>query len=658
VAFSEKGLTYYNHTNMSFNRQLAAIMFTDIVGYTSMMQEDEDTTFHLLSRNREIQRPLIEQHGGRWVKEIGDGILATFTTISDAVTCAGKIISACKPVHQLQLRIGIHHAEVIFQDEDVFGDGVNIAARIQAIAPVNGIYVTESVHKNITNKKGFHSRFVREEILKHINESVRLYEVTVEENHTHSLANNFHISKPQVSDKSIAVLPFVNMSNDPEQEYFSDGMAEEILYSLGQIKDLKVAGRASSFQFKTKHTDVKEIGEKLGVNTVLEGSVRKQGKRLRINVELINTKDGYRLWSERYERDMDDVFAMQDEIALAITKKLKVTLLKKNLKANTKTLTRNTEAYEMYLKGRFHINRRGMSILKGIDYFQQAIEIDPDFALAHTGLADATLLAAFHGMVPPSQVIEKAKLSADKALKLDPSLCEPYCSLGYYSCLVRNWKDTEYYFKKSIEINPEFTQAHYWYGLNYLTWVKGDFDEAKVHGLTSIQLEPLSPICFGIYGGILNAAGKFEQAIAVCNEGAELDPDSFLCHLYIGHARRSLHQYEQSLAVLEHLLPRSGRHCFVVGAMIATYIKMGNVEKAQQLRHELKERSQKEYIVSTAIAISAALLDDFDEAMKYFEKGLQEGEPLLLTLKYEHWISEKMQEDVRFRNLLNLIGFP
>jgi len=643
---------------MSFNRQLAAIMFTDIVGYTSMMQEDEDTTFQLLTKNRSIQRPLIEEHGGRWVKELGDGILATFTTVSDAVICAGKIMRACEPVERLQLRIGIHHAEVIFQDEDVFGDGVNIAARIQAIAPVNRIYITESVHKNIANKKGFQSKFVKEEFLKNVNESVKLYEVTVEETTNNSYPHSLHFDTPSISAKSIAVLPFVNMSNDPEQEYFSDGMAEEILYSLGHIRDLKVAGRTSSFQFKNKHTDAREIGEKLGVSTVLEGSVRKHGNRLRINVELINARDGYRLWSQQFERNTDDVFAIQGEIAMAVTKKLKGTLVKQDLKPFIKLHTSNTEAYELYLKGRFYINKRGSAIIKGIEYFRQAIETDPGFALAHTGYADAILLAVFYGLVPPLKFVELAKASGEKAMSLDPTLCEPYCTMGYYSCFARNWKDTEKYFRKSLEINPAYTQAHCWYGLNYIAWIKGDFSEAEKHGQAAIKLEPLNAGCLGIYGAILDAAGKFSDALNHFQTGLELDPNSFLCLLFKGQAHQALSQYDEAIATFEHLMNCSNRHCFVQGELIATYSYMGNREKAEMLYKDLKARSEKEYIVPTALGISAAFLDDFDEAFQYFDQGVKQGDPLLMTLKYAHWINKKLQEDERFQVLLKKIGFP
>ncbi len=303
------------------SRQLAAIMFTDIVGYTELMGDDEQKAFDLLRKNRQIQKPIIEKFNGTWIKELGDGVLASFHTVTDAVLCASEIQKVCSDIHDLKLRIGIHLGEVVFEDNDVFGDGVNIASRIQAIATPGAIYISESVHNNISNKKEIITRFVRKANLKNVKEAVRIYEVLPQNIQPASFTNSLiHSTANTNGGKSIAVLPFVNMSNDPEQEYFSDGMAEEIITSLNHLKDLKVAGRTSSFQFKGKNIDLHKIGEELGVNTVLEGSIRKQGNRIRLTAQLVNVKDGFHFWSEKYDRNMDDIFAIQDEIALGTSK--------------------------------------------------------------------------------------------------------------------------------------------------------------------------------------------------------------------------------------------------------------------------------------------------------------------------------------------------
>jgi adenylate cyclase len=356
--------------SMSQSRQLAAIMFTDIVGYSALMGDDENMAFELLSLNRLLQKPLIEQHNGRWIKELGDGVLATFTTVTDAVNCACSIIKGTEPIAGLHLRIGLHQAEVVFDNNDVFGDGVNIASRLMAFAPVSGICISETVRNNVTNNKNITTSFMSEEVLKHIKEPVRIYEILIDGG-VAKTASGASIKKPPA--KSIAVLPFLNMSNDPEQEYFSEGMAEEILISLSNLKDLKVAGRTSSFQFKGKNIDLREVGDKLGVSNVLEGSVRKQGNRLRVSAQLISVADGFHLWSERFDRNMDDIFAIQDEIALAITEELKIILLDQEKAVITKIPTENKAAYELYMKGRFYLAKRGIYIQKALESFKSAV---------------------------------------------------------------------------------------------------------------------------------------------------------------------------------------------------------------------------------------------------------------------------------------------
>lgn len=642
-------------------RQLAAIMFTDIVGYTALMGEDEQKAFDLLRQNRQLQHGLVEQYNGKWIKELGDGVLASFNTVTDAIQCAISMQQACMNLPDLKLRIGIHLGEVLFEDKDVFGDGVNIASRIQTLAPVGGIWISEAVHDNISNKKGIESRFVKEETLKNVKDPVRIYELVVDHS-TRLIPNPAGASlhpTPRTFEKSIAVLPFVNMSNDPNQEYFSDGIAEEIRNSLAHLRDLKVAGRTSSFQFKGIKGDLREIGEKLDVSNVLEGSIRKQGNRLRVTAQLINVEDGYHIWSERYDRNMDDIFAIQDEIALAITEKLKVTLLDNDRDRITKSYTQNSEAYELYLKGRFHLNRRGASIISGIQYFQKAIDMDPDFALPHVGYSDANLLMAAYGLAPPKLVLPKAKQSAERALELDPFLCEPYCSLGfYYTSFEWNWPEARKNFLKSIELNPRYADAHFRYGWNFLSWVEGKFDEAQKHGEISIKLEPLSSICHGAYSLILHTARKFSEALAICQNGIELDANSFICRVNEGSIYISLKEYTKSISSYKLAMEISNRHHFAVNGLIWNYCLTENFEEARLLMNELKERSLKEYIPNTFTGISAAYLNDLDEAFDYLEKAYDDRDPIILTLKYESWVPAKLREDPRFQKLLDRIGFP
>ena len=657
---------------MSQHRQLAAIMFTDIEGYTAIMQRDEDQAILLRDRHRDILQQKHSEFNGRVIQYYGDGTLSIFHSAVQAVECALQMQQIFCQAPNVPVRMGLHLGDIIINENHVFGDGVNLASRIESLSVAGAVLISDKIKDEIGNHPEFQTLSMGIYQLKNVERLVEVFAL-----------NNDGIVKPDLnklygkgqqvkpiktpsvnktaasfSRNSIAVLPFQNMSNDPDQEYFSDGVAEEILNSLSTLKQLKVAGRASSFQFRGIKRDLHEIGEKLGVKTVLEGSVRRQANRIRVTVQLVNIQDGYQLWSQRYDRNMDDIFAVQDEIALSITEKLKLTLLE-NEKRKVRKNTENTEAYELYLKGRFYLNRRGGSILKGIKFFQLAVELDPDYALAHTGLADSYLLAASYGLVYPKDAGEKAKEAAETAIRLNPLLCEPYSSLGfYYTCFEWNWTMAEKFFKKSFEINSSYAQAHYWYGLDFLTWAAGDFEKAEKHGKIAIELEPLSSICYGMYAPMLHAQGKFHETISVCRRGTELDPYAFTCNLYEGLANIFLGNYNKGLEIFEKFMVLSNKHPFVAGALCITYCLMGEYEKAKYIYDDLVERSKTMYITYTMIGVSAGHLGYIDKAFEYFEKGLEARDPIILSLRFEHWMPSKVKEDPRFDEFIRKFNFP
>jgi TolB-like protein/class 3 adenylate cyclase/Tfp pilus assembly protein PilF len=642
------------------SRQLAAIMFTDIVGYTALMGEDEQKAFEILNENRKLQKPLIEQYGGRCIKELGDGVLACFTTVSDAVNAAIKIQEACNATKEFLLRIGIHHGEVVFDEDDIFGDAVNIASRIQSLAPIGGIWISESVHNNVSNKKDIATKFVRAENLKNVKEPVRLYEVftsnTKEEENKSPVVEK---STGKTQAKSIAVLPFVDMSSSQDQEYLGDGLAEEILNSIVHLKDLKVAGRTSSFQFKGKNIDLREVGQKLGVNSVLEGSVRKQGNRLRITAQLINVEDGFHFWSERYDRNMDDIFAIQDEIAFAITEQLKVTLFEKDIEKIITPSTQNAEAYEMYLKGMFYLSRRGSFIITALDFFKQAIHIDPTYALAYAGYAEASIYSAFYSFISGKKVMQEVKQAAETAIRLNNSLCEPYISLGhYYLNFEWNWAKAKKNYTKAVELNPRHAQAHSLYGMLYLAWVEGKFDEAERQGQIAIKLEPLSAVDYADLAWTLCTACRFEEALALARIGIELDANSFLSHRLAGFSYLGLQRYDEAIEIFKYLMKTSNRHQHALNPLIWACCKAGNLEEARLLMNELEARVATEYIAGTYLGLSAAYLGQMDLAFNYLEKAFIDLDPILIQLNNSPFVPALLKNDRRFQNLLTRIGFP
>jgi len=594
------------------------------------------------------------------------GCLASFSNVTEAVLCAGHIQKATKDISDLKLRIGIHLGDVVFENNDVFGDGVNIASRIMAQAQSRSIFISESVHSNVSNKKGITTNFLREELLKNVKEPVRIYEVSVDGSvipdagTTHPVSGS-HAARERTGkpvDKSIAVLPFVNMSNDQEQEYFSDGITEEILNSLAQIKVLRVAGRTSSFHFKGKNIDLREIGQLLNVHTVLEGSVRKQGNKLRITAQLINVDDGYHIWSERYDREMDDLFAIQDEIALAITEKLKITLLEDEKAEINKKPTDNKEAYDLYLKGRFHFNKRGPGIIKGIEYFQLALREDPQFALAYTGLADAYCILAFYGAIAPHQAMPKAKQYAEKAIELNPSRVEAFTALAFISTFYDwNWQEAASRFKKAFETNPNYASSYYWHSY-YLSFIAGNDDEAIREAKKASEiLEPLVPISHHVLAIMYIMAGKYQEGLQSSKLAIELDAHSYPGYRSLGLSLAGLGQFEEAIAALQKAVQYAARQSLSLVELCWVYYLTGNTTEIKKIAEELLERSRTEFISSTFLCCIAYYSGNADEAIQHLEKAFVERDSVLPCLK-RYPLSEFARTDPRFQPFVKRMNFP
>ncbi|MCW3119001.1 MAG: hypothetical protein JWM28_3083 [Chitinophagaceae bacterium] len=640
---------------MTQTRQLAAIVFTDIVGYTALMGNDEQKAFVLLKKNRELQRPIIELYNGRWIKELGDGVLASFLTVTEAVMCSIEIQTACDHIPGLKLRIGIHQGEVVFENNDVFGDGVNIASRIQALAPIGGIWLSESAYRNIINNKEIKTKFAGNQPLKNVKEPVPIYEIIIDQ--TNTLTDSMTKEPTKKSpEKSIAVLPFVNMSNDPEQEYFSDGMAEEILNSLTHLKDLKVAGRTSTFQFKGKNIDLREVGEKLKVRTVLEGSIRKQGNKIRITAQLINAEDGYHLWSERYDRELDDIFAVQDEIALVITEKLKVILLANDRELITQTYTQNTEAYELYLKGKYEWAKRTREgFLKSIDYFNQAIQVDPKYSLAYAGIADSyTLLCGYH-ILSPEASIPKAKMAAEKAILLNPSLAEAAEATGHIEFLVDlNWEKAEDDYKRALQLNPSFATAFQRLALMLAT--RERYTEAQELIKKAQELEPLSKIINTDAGLIHLLMGETDKAINQCEEVLEIDP-AFPVALFIqGLAYEQNERFELAIANFKKGAKAANNSPIILSALSHALAKNGNQMEAIEMLQKLENSLDEKYISPYCIAVICAGLGKKDEVFKWLNKAVTGKSVWMIHLHFSADPRFKeLKQDMRFVEIFKRI---
>ncbi|TDI81107.1 MAG: tetratricopeptide repeat protein [Caldithrix sp.] len=456
---------------------------------------------------------------------------------------------------------------------------------------------------------------------------------------------------------SVAVLPFVNVSPEKENEYFSDGMTEEIIDALTKVEGLRVVSRTSVFAFKGKDQDIRKIGEQLNVSHVVEGSVRKAGNRVRITAQLINIADGYHLWSERFDREMEDVFTIQEEIAHMIVNALKIKLVHKAETPLVERSTENIKAYNLFLKGRYCWNKRTEAALKQcVNYFEQAIEIDPDYMLAYCGLADAYALLgiAEYGALPPMEVMPKAKAAAVKALEIDNTLAEAQTTVAHVKAFF-DWDFTgaDKEFNRAIELNPNYPFSHHWYAL-YLSAMERH-DEAIAEEKRAQELEPLSLIINKNVGTIFYYARKYEQAIEQYKKALELDPDFARTHFFLGLAYISNSMFEEAIAEIKKAITFSGENTVMLALLASAIAMSGKKDEATKILKDLKKRLKRGYVPSFNLAILYMGLDEKASAFEWLEKAYQERSSWLVSLKVEP-ILDGLRSDPRFTALLKKVG--
>ena len=462
------------------------------------------------------------------------------------------------------------------------------------------------------------------------------------------------VAKPM---PSIAVLPFTSMSADPENEYFSDGITEDIVNALTHLKGLRVAARTSSFAFKGRVPEITEVGARLKVGTVLEGSVRRAGNRLRITAQLVNVEDGFHLWSERYDRDLQDVFAIQEEIAQMIADRLRVTLGDRAAEPLIKPSTDDLEAYQLYVKGRALLYQRGLGIPRGLECFKQAVALDPGYALAWAGLADAHTTLGYYGFVPSGETMPNAKEAATRATELDPSLAEAHNALALATMLHdRDWPAAEREFRRSLELNPGYVQAHSWYGIFYLQLVSGRFDEGLAQLQQAVQIDPLSGYANAVCGLGLGLAGRHAAAIEQALAAVAHDPDSYVARWSLQNVYHWAGRFAESVAAGQAALAVSGRHPWALGSLAATYADWGKMSEARAVHGELMARTAREYVQPTVLAWSAAVAGESDDAVAFARRAYEGRDPLLVIFAKHFPDFGRLREDPRVAEILVAMG--
>ncbi len=687
-------------------RKLAAIMFTDMVGYSALSQRNEALALELLEEHRGVLRGLFPKHQGTEIKTTGDGFLVEFASALAAVRCAVEIQRALAERNQAQpaerqvrIRIGIHLGDVVRSAGDVHGDGVNIAARIEPLAEAGGVCISNSVYDQIENKVEHALVRLSRPELKNIQASVQVYKLVLDGSGAADGRRRTHAgSQPSASSprrlqlalgvvvllvaglllmlkfgtrpksvtsatnampsatdqKSIAVLPFVNLSADKADEYLSDGMTEELLNVLAQVPGLRVPGRSSSFAFKGRNEDniFRKVGEQLHVATVLEGSVRKVGDKLRITAQLINVADGFHLWSTNYDREMKDILAVQTEVAQQVVQVLQVKLGVEAARALAKAPTENPEAHRLYLLGRYHFGKvTEASLTNAIQYFTQALQQDPSYALAYCGLADCYGWLGGN-LLSGKEAWAKAKELAQKALALDPKLADAHLSLGIALAPAFDWKGGEQEIKRALELNPRLALAY-----DQLAWLQsslGRLEEAIRNSQKAIELDPLS-LMFNTYlGGRLSAAGRYDEAMAQLRKTLELDPNFASAHFELGWC--SVWKGDTAGAIAEFQKARAlDPQPWFDGPLAYAYARAGDRAKAEQVVRDWDDRAKQRYITPGLRMLFHLGLGEKDKALDWLEKCYEEQDWYCWTLK-AYPIFDPLRTEPRFQALLKKVG--
>jgi adenylate cyclase len=609
-------------------RRLTAILAADVVGYSRLMGLDEAGTLEQLKQIRAtFIEPNVSANQGRIVKVMGDGTLIEFPSVVNAVACALDLQHAmaersapADADRQIQLRVGINLGDVIVEGNDIYGEGVNVAARLQSIAPAGGIAISSSVRDHVGNRTGATFEDLGEQNLKNIERPIRVYSVSVAK-------ESDPLNPPIESDRpSVAVLPFNNLSGDPEQEYFSDGITEDIITDLSKVSGLNVIARHSAFSYKGKAIKVQQIGKELGVNFVVEGSVRKAGARVRVTGQLVRCKDGGHLWADRFDRDLTDIFTIQDEITHAIVDQLKVKLLPQEKESIVRMPTDNVAAYTYYLRGREFWHRQTKHYFQlARRMFAKAVEIDPSYARAYAGIADCDSFLVLYYNQKIS--LESIVAMADKALNLDEGLAEAHASRGFSLSLSQRFNEAVAEFERAIALEPNSFEAHYFYGRS----------------------------CF--------AEGRMDEAVRLFERAAQITPENLsiqttLTHVYrkLGRDRERMEAARKTVAIAERELSLHPDDARPAQMGIEGLIEIGERERAKQWIERALALEPDDAAVQYNVACGYTKLGDLDRAFDLLERSLPDA-----TLEMKKWMKhdsdlDGLRNHPRYQKLLTLIG--
>ncbi len=673
-------------------RRLSAIMFTDMVGYSALTQKNEALALDLLEEHRKILRPFFDKHDGREIDTAGDSFFVEFRSAVESTNCAIEIQSALHERNkdqpqekQILIRIGLHIGDVVYVDDQVHGDGVNIAARMEPLAQPGGICISEDVARQIRNKIDFPVVKLGEEKLKNISMPMDIYCIALPWLHDGRRARkafpvkkyfpyffglitliilvtgfffikNYKTKSNAASKLRLAVLPLSNISNDANDEYFADGMTEELISGLSKIAGINVIARTSIMKYKDTDKDISKIGQELMVGSILEGSVRKFENKARVTVQLIDVSTQEHLWSMDYDRELKDIFSIQSEIAQNVADELKVRLVSSEKELLEKGNTTDMIAFQEYLIGKHFLNQRtAESIQNALTHFEKSIKQDSLFALPYASMAYAYTLigVAGYGNIPRLLAEKKAKESVMKALAIDETLAEAHAALGYIRLRIDwDWEGAETELKRAIALKPGDATSHEWYAL-FLA-IKVRLDEALKEMQKASELDPLSPSVNTGLARIYHFRNETGKALAQIKKTLELDPNYAEAHFTAGLTYFKEKNFQKAVPVLEKAVQLSGRRPVMLGLLAAAYRKIGKNDDMNNILAEL-ERTPVTNDKLYALSFIKNQLGQYDESYKILEKLLADKYGILIYMKVEKNLFNDPGSS-RYQNLVNRMG--
>lgn len=634
-------------------RRLVAIMFTDLVGSTQLAQRDEKGALQLLREQESLARPILDGHRGRLVKSTGDGMLVEFGNVLDAVECAVDFQrraferSTNRERQPLNVRIGIHVGDVESEGTDILGDAVNIAARIEPIAEAGGICLSGPAYDQISNKIPYTIERLGPKNLKGVARPIDVYRVLLPWATALSVT-----ASGNGSNHRLAVLPLANMSSDPENEYFADGMTEELIATISRVPTLSVISRTSVMPFKKPGTPLKEIGRQLDAGWLLEGSVRKAGSRVRITVQLIQSSSDHHLWAQSYDRGIEDVFGIQSEIAEKVASELQIRLSPTALSPPHDRETRDTAAYLSFLQGQALVYKREEEPLRqALKFFEEAVAKDPTFARAYAAAARAHKQLGNEGYVAWSEAIKNCRVTAQKALSISPNLAEAHGMLAEIAFMADEGLSlVESEAQKALESNPNLGDAHDMLG--QVAASRGDLGGYVHHTEVAYRLDPLSPLTIGYLGQAYFLAGRVDDAMAHWQRTLHLDPPRSyrgMADYYL--AKGDLDKAETMIQKLEQAAPDSEWAQLNRGYLSAL---RGDRKTALEMIKKLDATHAPGWARSQSAGFIYLALGDLDRFFEYMFTAVRDHTIVLSTVMYSPLFA-KAREDPRYQQLLAML---